>query len=376
MGRSTLMIKILHTGDVHLDSPFSGLSAETAAARRRELRKTFSDMMAYARTASVDLVLIAGDLLDRRFATGETVKLIKDEFASLECPVVITPGNHDPADGKGIWNSGTFSDNVYIFTEETLSRISFDALGVDVYGYAFTSGELTSSPVAGEFVHDKSKVNILLCHADMTSPVSVDAPLSKTQIEAFGADYTALGHIHNGEAYSGSAGDRVYAYCGCPEGRDFGEGGIKGAIICEIDGNAEDRRVTLTRKPFCHKRYEDITVPVDGAVSMVEICRAAKEACMLMDERTILRLTFTGSVDPELVIEENAVSAAITGVSSVTIRDHTSPSLSFSEDDPTVRGEFCRLLAPLLGSADPAEREAAVMALRLGLSALSGNDLT
>ncbi|MBE6708110.1 MAG: DNA repair exonuclease [Ruminococcaceae bacterium] len=369
------MIKILHTGDVHLDSPFSGMSAEAAAARRRELRETFSDMMAYARSASVDLVLIAGDLLDRRFATGETVQLIKDELSALDCPVVISPGNHDPADGKGIWNS-TFPGNVHIFTEETLSRISIDTLGVDVYGYAFTSGELTSSPVAGEFAHDKSKINILLCHADMTSPVSVAAPLSKAQIESFGADYTALGHIHNGEAYSGIAGDCVYAYCGCPEGRDFGECGVKGAIICEINGGVGERRVTLSRKPFCRKRYEDITVPVDGAVSMAEVCRAAKDACMLMDERTILRITFTGTVDPELVIESGTVEAAIPTVPSVTVRDRTSPSLSFSVDDPTVRGEFCRLLAPLLGSADPAERETAVTALRMGLSSLSGNDLS
>ena len=368
------MIKILHTGDVHLDSPFSGLAAEAAAARRRELRETFSDMMAYARSAAVDLVLIAGDLLDRRFATAETVQLIKNEFSALGCPVVITPGNHDPADGKGIWN-GSFPENVHIFTEETLSRVSFDTLGVDVYGYAFTSGELPSSPVAGEFVHDKSKINILLCHADMTSPVSVDAPLSRAQIEAFGADYTALGHIHNGEAYSGTAGECTYAYCGCPEGRDFGECGLKGAIICEIGGDGDQRRVTLTRKPFCRKRYEDITVPVDGAVSMVEVCRAAKDACVLTDERTILRVTFTGAIDPELAIDKTAVEAALSWTASVSVRDHTSPSLSFSEDDPTVRGEFCRLLSPLLGSADPAERETATAALRLGLSALSGNDL-
>ncbi len=369
------MIKILHTGDVHLDSPFAGLSPDLAAARRRELRETFSAMMAYAKSAGVNIVLIAGDLLDRRFATGETAEFIKNELGALDCPVVISPGNHDPANGKGIWQSGDLPDNVFVFTEEKLSKFSFDSIGVDVYGYAFTSRELSASPVAGEFVRDKSRTNILLCHADISSPVSVDAPISKAQIEAFGADYTALGHIHNGEAYSGTAGGRVYAYCGCPEGRDFGECGPKGAIICDIDNIAGEKHVTVTRKMFCRRIYEDITVHIDGAVSENEVYRAAKEAVAGIDDRTIVRLTFTGTVDPELAIDPEALRAVVGTASGITVRDRTSPSLAFSENDPTIRGEYCRLLAPMLGSADPEERERAILALRLGLAALSGNDM-
>lgn len=369
------MIKILHTGDVHLDSPFAGLSMEAARRRRRELRETFSAMMAYARDSAVDMVLIAGDLFDRSFATRETVELICTEFASLDCPVVVSPGNHDPADGRGIWHSVNLPDNVYVFTEEKLSHITFDELGVDVYGYAFTSSSMTESPIAGEFVRNKGRTSILLCHGDITSPISSNAPVSKAQIEAFGADYTALGHIHNGEAYSGNAGGCVYAYCGCPEGRDFGECGAKGAVIAEISDGEFGRQVTITRKTFCRRRYEDIKVPIDGAATVSEVCRAAEAAAAEFGGETILRLTFTGTVDPSLEIDIEAVKAVLSAVGDVTVRDNTSPSLAFSEDDPTVRGEFCRVLAPLLSSGDPEEREKAVAALKMGLTVLSGNEL-
>ncbi len=366
------MIKILHTGDLHLDSPFAGHSAEMAKQRRRELRETFSAMMTYARSAAVDMVLIAGDLFDRKFATSDTVELLREEFSSLGCPVVIAPGNHDPADGRGIWHSENLPENVHVFTDETLSKFSFDEKGIDVYGFAFTSPEMTSSPISGEFVKDRSRVSILLCHGDITSPISRNCPISAAQIEAFGADYTALGHIHNGEAYSGSAGGYTYAYCGCPEGRDFGECGPKGAIIAEID---DMRHVTITRRTFCRRRYEDIAVSVDGAAVMSEVIRAAETAAMTADERTILRLTFTGTTSPELEIDPSAIKAALSSVGDVTVRDKTTPSLSFSQDDPTVRGEFCRLLLPMLNSSDPADRERAVLALRMGLCALSGNDI-
>lgn len=370
-------LKILHTGDFHLDSPFAGLDSEAAALRRRELRETFCAMMEYARTAEVDMVLIAGDLFDRRFATAETLGLICKCFSALACPVVIAPGNHDPADGRGIWNSTTLPENVHVFREDKLTRMNFPELGVDVYGYAFTSPEMTTCPVLGEFIKDRRNINILLAHADMLSPVSSNAPLSKAQIEAFGADYTALGHVHNGEDYSGEVGGFTYAYCGCPEGRDFGECGVKGAVIAEITADGEERSVTITRKPFCRRKYEDITVAVDGAVTMSDVTAAVSTASagISMKEQTLLRVNLTGAVDPELVIDAAHVEATQSDFSKVVVRDRTSPFLSFSKDDPTVRGEFCRLLSPMLGSADPAERDKAIKALRFGLTVLSGNDI-
>ena len=41
------MLKILHTGDIHLDSPFSRLDARKAEIRREELRSSFSAMFSY-----------------------------------------------------------------------------------------------------------------------------------------------------------------------------------------------------------------------------------------------------------------------------------------------------------------------------------------
>ena len=55
------MLKILHTGDVHLDSPFSGLDPTSAEVRRNELRAAFTSMFHYARTEKVDMILIGPD---------------------------------------------------------------------------------------------------------------------------------------------------------------------------------------------------------------------------------------------------------------------------------------------------------------------------
>lgn len=365
------MIKLFHTGDIHLDTPFAAASPKTAALRRRELRESFLAMMAGAVSEGAQMILVAGDVFDSEFVTSETVELVRDAFQRVSVPVVVSPGNHDPADGRGVWDRCTFSDNVYIFRTPTLSRFSFPELGVDVYGYAFTSKEMTESPVAGEFIRDTGKRNILLCHADITSPVSRNAPISREQIAAFGADYTALGHIHLPEKYSGTADGKVYAYSGCLMGRDFGECGHHGAVFAEI---SDEGYVSVSRRVYSRKHYEDISVAVDGAVSESEIYAAALAAAADVDGDTILRLTLTGGVDPDIDIDIGVIEAKLSHPAELCVRDHTTPSLTFAEGDMTVRGEYVRLLMPHLRSADAKERETALLALKMGLAAMSGND--
>lgn len=133
---------------------------------------------------------------------------------------------------KAFGGKNVFPDNVHVFTEESLDSISFDELNTVVYGYAFTSPNMTAAPFDSCRVEDPSKINILLAHCDMLQSSSDDCPVTKNQIESFGCDYAALGHIHNAPEVGK---DNRYAYCGCLEGRAFDELGPKGAVMVEID---------------------------------------------------------------------------------------------------------------------------------------------
>ena len=76
------MLKIIHTADIHLDSPFSLFDAQKAQARKNELRGVFSSLIMYAKTEKADMVLIAGDLFDSEYVTKETMDIITTQFAS------------------------------------------------------------------------------------------------------------------------------------------------------------------------------------------------------------------------------------------------------------------------------------------------------
>ena len=198
--RNKNRIRIFHTGDVHLDSPFSRLESARAEVRRRELRGVFTSMMLYAKTQKVDIVLISGDLFDVGYAGEDTVSLIMREFEKApECKFVISAGNHDPYSPRSVYKLKKFPDNVYIFNSPELSRFTFEDIGVDVWGWSFISDSLYDNPLKGRVAEDNGRIPLLCAHCDITSAASVYAPVNVADIERFGAAYSALGHIHRHE---------------------------------------------------------------------------------------------------------------------------------------------------------------------------------
>ena len=363
------MLRILHTGDVHLDSPFSGLDPSFAEVRRNELRAAFTSMLHYAKCEKVDMILIAGDLFDADFVTYETLSLIKREFESIKCPIVISPGNHDYASESSVWSRFAFPDNTYIFTHDELEFFDFPKLGVRVWGWAFTSRTMEASPIAGKKA-DGEYINLLCGHGDLVSSRSGTCPLTVRELEAFGADYAALGHIHNPKEYT----DRI-AYCGCLEGRSFDEEGAKGALDVTLDG----RSVTSRKVRFSKRRYKSEKLDVSGAASNGEIADRINEFIVnsRFGDDVILRIYLTGEVSPSFTVNTAVLESASDRVFALEVKDATLPMLDGEQlrRDPTLRGELYRVLEPALVSDDPKERSLAAEALRVGLAAIAGESI-
>ncbi len=371
-------MKILHCADIHLDSPFSSCPPEKSEQRRGELRATFEAMMRYAKEERFPLVLIAGDLFDYGFVTKKTADLLARVFADMpETKIVIAPGNHDANCEGGVYGSVNFPENVYIYKSEDLECFEFPELGVDVYGYAFTSEKLETSPLAGKRIKNTDRANLLCIHCDTASPISRYAPVSREDIASFGADYAALGHIHNpGEIEK--AGECTFAYSGCPEGRSFDETGYKGAVIVDID--PETKEVSANRKIFSRGHYEIENVDVTGAESDLDVIGAIekkiKEKGYCSD--TSLRAVLVGEVAPSYIPVAAAIEEGVDGLYLIEIRDTTLPIYGCEslESDMTVRGELWRVLKEKMSRGTNEERETAILAFRYALAALDGRTIT
>ena len=375
------MIKILHTADIHLDSPFSLLDVKKAQARKSELRGTFTSMMMYAKMERFDVVILAGDVFDNEYATKETMELMVSQFEqNPDCRFVIAPGNHDPLTQKSPYRKVEFPSNVYIFASDDVTKFSFDDIGVDVYGWAFTEPTKKDNPLRrGRIELDRDKINILAVHADMTAADSDSCPMTEDDIANSGFDYVALGHIHAGGEVR-RAGHTYYAYSGCLEGRSFDECGQKGAIVCKINaaGGAQTE-FTFGQKRFSRRRYEKGAVDVSGTTDTDEVVEKIKTLIKThaMGEDTLLRLRLFGTVTPSWKIDIPSLTAQLFGLFYLEVRDETQPVLDYGElmNDISIRGAFFRELLPKLKSENADERKLAAAALRYGLSVLAGNDV-
>ncbi len=373
------MIKIFQMGDLHLDSPFSGGDILRSENGRKRLRALFRRMMSFVRENGYDLVLIPGDLYDTGYLSEESAEMIKDEFASLPCHVVISPGNHDPYNKGSFYASASFSENVHIFSEEKPGNFVFEELGTVVYGYAFTSSSHRENPLEGFFA-DSDKIKILCAHSEVGVPLSSYAPMSYGDIEASGFDYAALAHIHKApEVYSSSR--LTAAYSGFAEGRGFDEIGAGSAISVSIFETGEKKEIKYERLSFSEYSFELLPINItdlqndDDIATLIEKELDTRRYGANNSVRVLLEGLISVGFSPNLSYIRNRCASK---VDYLEIKDNTLPTADSKAlaHDPTLRGELYRTLEKRLSSPDMRERSLAAMALRIGLTALDGGDLT
>lgn len=366
-------MKIIHTGDIHLDSPFTSSNPVEAEKRRNALRSAFSSLMLYAKTQKCELFIVAGDLFDDDCVTKDTINVLCKEMESVcDCHFIIAPSNHDPYTEKSAYYLINWPENVHIFKTSEISFFDIPSLNVRIYGSAYLSE--TKEPFNPDSVKDldNSKINILIHHGDLDTPSSPYSPIKTQDIENSGFDYVALGHIHKGCEIK-KAGTTFYAYCGCIEGRDFGECGYKGAISGVLEkGNADLKHVR-----FCSKRYEIVEIDVTGCDDLSAVLNDLITKCSDFGEDTLLRIELTGIVSESFSYNYEDIRKIISRPSYLEIKDNTSALFNIEKlkQDKTLAGEFYRILEPKLFSDDESERENASLALKYGLRAIYGMEI-
>lgn len=363
------MIKVFHCADIHLDSAFSLFSPREAEKRRTELRAAFTSALMFARERKADLFLISGDLFDSEYVTRDTCEMLAREFAKAsEMEILISPGNHDPLGIGSPYETVTFSDNVHVFGAER-ECVHLIRLNTDVYGFGYNSKNLLSCPVAGWNGLDKEKINILVCHGDMSGASSVTGPITKKDIGESDFDYVALGHIHKGTGVLCENGV-YYAYPGCIEGRGFDELGYKGALF----GTVEKGNVKMESYRFSKSRYEETEVDITGADEKMVALDMIRSAIRPYTDDTALRLTLKGELSGAYNILPNEIGRGCEFPYYIEIIDgtHLRPEFGELEQSNTLKGVFCRKILFEMEALDKESEEYRVLslALKYGIAAL------
>ena len=360
-------LKFLHAADLHLDSPFEGLSAGKAAIRRKEQRQLLGSLAALAVQEQVDLVLLSGDLLDSDkpyYETGEELLL---SLRSIPVPVFIAPGNHDFYSPSSPYARLRFSENVHIFTENRIQFVTLPELNARVYGAAFTEPH---SPGMLKGFHAKEEDglwNLLCLHGELDGAPGAYDPVTEAEIAESGMDYVALGHIHKASGLK-KAGETWYSWPGCPEGRGFDETGEKYVNLVELEnGQCRLRQVSIALR-----RYELLQVDVTGTDPLLAIHSSLPDDTVC----DVYRVTLTGETEtaPDLQKLYGNLSELFFELQ---LRDETRLRRSVWDcaGEDTLRGLFLgRLKARFDAAETEEERVKLEQAARWGLAALDNGE--
>lgn len=359
------MALILHAADLHLDSPFRSLPSAEATRRRAQQRDLLEALRDLALERRVDLVLLAGDLLDGRETYPETVTLLSRVLGEMAVPVVISPGNHDFWSEKSPYATQPWPENVHIFRSEAVEALPFPELGLTVYGAAFTGPGREDDALEDFTPPPDGNLLVMVLHGDVGGRGSY-GPIAPQSIAQSGLKYLALGHIHQQSGLQ-QAGATAWAYPGCAQGRGFDETGDKGALL--VDVTAGDVHAQFC--PLPGSRYRVLSAPVTDRAPAQALLDALGADC----KEDYCRVTFTGESQGLDLAPLRALGEPL--CRALELRDETvmSRDLWLRAGEETLTGLFLREMKEKLERApDDETRRRVELATRYGLAALEGRE--
>jgi DNA repair exonuclease SbcCD nuclease subunit len=225
---------LAHLSDLHLGRKSPG--DPQGAERLNSLRQAIVTLARHR----PDAFVIAGDTFD----SPQTEPAVVEEAAKTLCgirgaedetiPVIIIPGNHDPADADRLWTIFEESlgpaDYVHLAREPRVIELAEGKLSVEAYPcltrFSAEPPWETRLPAATK---RPDAVRVVVAHGTLQGgPIpegETDAyPFTQAEVDALGADYVALGHFHGLYPPWGDCDEcqRSCCYSGTHEADQFG----------------------------------------------------------------------------------------------------------------------------------------------------------
>jgi DNA repair exonuclease SbcCD nuclease subunit len=385
--------RFLHTGDLHLDSPFEGISvdapAEIVSTLRQATTIAWRNIVQASISERVDFVVIAGDVFENSSPTLLGQTRFRDGLAELAergIASYVVHGNHDPLDGRSWSPSLAFPTLTHRFGTDAVEAVPVMREGKEiarVYGRSFDRAAVTANLAAGFRRDADAPFGIGLLHTNVGDRPGHGnyAPCSVEDLRASGMDYWALGHIHK----PGIVIDRqpLAAYCGIPQGRDPGETGARGCWLVEVDpsGTPSARFIETDAVRWLHLEQSIESVVDDEALNRALRSRLADAVADAGRRSLVVRIHLTGRGPlhahlrrtgyladlRELLNDEAATASPFAWVES--IRDATRPQVDLAarRATPDFVGDFLRTAQAARRAertTDPDEHDAWLATLR------------
>jgi DNA repair exonuclease SbcCD nuclease subunit len=234
-------IVVVHSSDLHVDHDY------TARLHGGDGAAGLACVLAAARAAAADAVILAGDTFDSHRVPQDLIERAASVMAAAALPIVILPGNHDPAVSEAVYRSDALAavKNLHVIGVTDDQAIVFNSLSLEVWGRAHRDyGDMI--PFDSELKRSarRTRWQIAVGHGhyqpvpDRSIGPRPSWLIGDAEITATGADYVALGHWNRAMRVGNGAVPAYYS--GSPEYA----GTVNIIRLSEADG------VAVTRAPL------------------------------------------------------------------------------------------------------------------------------
>ena len=353
-------MRILHTSDIHLDSPLtSRLPADRVRERRRELLSGFGRMVDEAKAMGALAVIIAGDLFDSEKVSRRAMDTALDIIESAPDMVFFyLQGNHE---GDALLLSGRdMPQNLKTFGKDWTY---YAAGSLTVAGRS----EIREGMFESLDLHEDS-TNIVILHGELRDKTSYPDAIGINEAAGRNIDYMALGHYHS-YSVKGIDNRGVAVYSGTPEGRGFDETGEKGYMVIDTTP-----KLKYSLRPFAKRRLHTVPLDLSGIVRTAEIAERAERALKNIPSSDRVRLELVGRYFPTLWKDtDSLISAFEHRFFYFEIKDSSRIAINPEDyrNDRSLKGEFIRTVA----QDDTLDEETKEKIIACGINALMGEEL-
>lgn len=298
------MLRILHTGDLHLGRRYQKQEQENAAvaARCQEARlEALRHIIVLANSEHCDFVVIAGDLYDGKKIADTLQQQVCSILAGCACPVLVLPGNHDYYEGRAdpLWSrfTGLAGENTLLLAQNspvTIGHTVFYPCGChDRHSETNALGWLAALPE-----HDPAYLHIGIAHGALEG-LSCDREqryydMTVQELEHGGMDLWLLGHTHMPYPNQDNiTGHRIFN-AGTPQQTDIADHAAGSVFLIDID---EQKQVTARKQNTGVIRFVQAAVSVAHGTGL----RDALETLLHQYDRTntFFRVQLAGTVPAE-----------------------------------------------------------------------------
>ena len=359
-------MKIIHCSDLHLDSKMeSNLDKEKAKERKNEILITYENMVEYAKNNDIKVIIIAGDLFDKKNVSAKAKKIVKNSMIMApEIDFIYLKGNHD--ESGFIEEDEEIPKNLKVFNSNKWTNYEYGNIvisGIEI-------GKRSNYEIYNSLMLEKNKINIVVMHGQEAETEIKDNAeiINLKELRNKNIDYLALGHIHK---YKQEKLDNrgIYCYSGCLEGRGFDECGEKGFVVLNIENN----KIQTEFIPFSKRNLYEIEVDITGITENNEIEEKIKKKIEDIPRNSLVKLILVGNVELETNRDINYLIKKFEGYFYfLKIYDKTKTKIDYMkyQYDASLKGEFIRLV---LQQNITDEEKGEIIST--GIKALSGEEI-